>query len=81
MRVVVREDFSKSRCDALICDIKLALNALDAMDKKRMEEHQQHVIQNVAGAWKTNVRRRMSSIYSDETHSLQGQTGKTHAPC
>ncbi|KAF2423764.1 glutamate decarboxylase/sphingosine phosphate lyase [Tothia fuscella] len=82
MRVVVREDFSKSRCDALICDIKLAINALDAMDKKRMEEHQKHVTENIVGAWKsTNARRRMSSIYTDESHSLQGQHGKTHAPC
>jgi len=84
MRVVVREDFSKSRCDALICDIKLAVEALDSMDKKRMEEHISHVTQHAIGAWKsTGARRRMSSItpYSNEEHSLQGTEGKTHAPC
>jgi len=41
MRVVVREDFTKSRCDALIADFKLALQTLDTMDAKRIEEHRQ----------------------------------------
>jgi len=81
MRVVVREDFSRSRCEALIVDIKFALECLDAMDKKRMKEHEDHVKRMVTGAWQTNTRRRMSSIYSDEDHSLQGKTGKTHAVC
>lgn len=43
MRVVVREDFSKSRCDSLINDIKFALECLDAMDKKKMAEHLEYV--------------------------------------
>ena len=41
MRVVVREDFTRSRCDALIADFKLACQTLDAMDKKKIEEHQE----------------------------------------
>jgi glutamate decarboxylase len=43
MRVVIREDFSRSRCDALICDIKLAVQTLDAMDEKKIELHQEYV--------------------------------------
>lgn len=43
MRIVVREDFSKSRCDALICDFELALKTLDAMDQKKLEEQKQYV--------------------------------------
>ncbi len=39
MRVVVREDFSRARCDTLIADIKMALQTLDGMDKKKVEEH------------------------------------------
>ena len=39
MRVVVREDFSRSRCDTLIKDIKLAVSTLNSMDKKRIDEH------------------------------------------
>jgi glutamate decarboxylase len=40
MRVVVREDFSKSRCDALIADIKLALQILNEIDERRLAEYQ-----------------------------------------
>jgi glutamate decarboxylase len=39
MRVVVREDFSKSRCDSLVADIKLALKTLNEMDKKAVENY------------------------------------------
>lgn len=41
MRVVVREDFSKARCDSLVTDIKLALQVLGEMDKKTMERYQE----------------------------------------
>ncbi|KAL9028645.1 MAG: hypothetical protein Q9196_003023 [Gyalolechia fulgens] len=40
MRVVVREDFSRSRCDALVKDIKLAIETLNGMDKKSIDDHQ-----------------------------------------
>jgi glutamate decarboxylase len=41
MRVVVREDFSKQRCDSLIIDIKMTLQTLGEMDKKTMERYQE----------------------------------------
>ena len=41
MRVVVREDFSKSRCDSLLQDIKMALSVLGEMDKRTMEKYQE----------------------------------------
>lgn len=44
LRVVVREDFSKSRCDLLIKDIKLCMEMLaqvDAETLKRMKEFTQ----------------------------------------
>ena len=41
MRVVVREDFSKSRCDSLVMDVKLALQVLGEMDKKTMKSYQE----------------------------------------
>lgn len=43
MRVVVREDFSKSRCDALINDIRFAIGYLDKLDEKKLAEHQEYV--------------------------------------
>lgn len=41
LRVVVREDFTKNRCDALICDIKYCMELLEQMDResvKKMED-------------------------------------------
>lgn len=43
MRVVVREDFSRSRCDMLIKDIKLAVDTLNSMDKGTVENHVEYV--------------------------------------
>ena len=40
MRVVVREDFSRSRCDSLVTDFKIALDALNELDAKTVNEHQ-----------------------------------------
>lgn len=44
MRVVVREDFTRSRCDALVADIRLAMDLLSEMDRKTMERYQQYVL-------------------------------------
>ena len=41
MRVVVREDFSKARCDSLVADIKLALQVLGDMDKKTIAAYKE----------------------------------------
>jgi glutamate decarboxylase len=43
MRVVVREDFTRSRCDALILDFKNALDTLNAMDEVTLEKHMEWV--------------------------------------
>lgn len=78
MRVVVREDFSRSRCDQLIQDIKLALDTLTSMDKQKLEAHQQAM---KTRATKTGKHQKMNSQFTDEKHSLQGKHGKTHAVC
>jgi glutamate decarboxylase len=43
MRIVVREDFTKSRCDALLADFKLALQTLDSLDEKKLKEQKEYV--------------------------------------
>ncbi|KAL8642101.1 MAG: hypothetical protein Q9228_001186 [Teloschistes exilis] len=73
MRVVVREDFSRSRCDALVKDIKLALQTLDEMDKKTVEKHQEHVKKNTTH----HKSKPNHPHYKKEKHSLQGKHGKT----
>ena len=44
MRVVVREDFSRSRCDTLVKDIKLAVDTLNGLDKETIEGHSEYVL-------------------------------------
>lgn len=78
LRVVVREDFTKSRCDQLIADIKLCMGVLDTMDKASIEAHQKHSAKNVTNSGKA---KHNHPEYQDEEHSLQGKTGKTHAIC
>ncbi|KAF1811751.1 glutamate decarboxylase/sphingosine phosphate lyase [Eremomyces bilateralis CBS 781.70] len=78
MRIVVREDFSRSRCDALIADMKFTLETLKTMDAKRIRMHKEHIkhLNN------TNKQSRRSSTWSiTENHSLQGKHGKTHGVC
>ncbi|KAK1463045.1 glutamate decarboxylase [Colletotrichum cuscutae] len=43
LRVVVREDFSKSRCDALITDIKLCMGLLEQMDQDGVKRQQEYI--------------------------------------
>ncbi|KAF3482581.1 glutamate decarboxylase [Arthroderma uncinatum] len=78
MRIVVREDFSRSRCDSLVCDFKLALSQLEAMDKKTLEKYQEYTRRRVAN---TGLAQHATTAYENEDHSLQGKTGKTHAVC
>lgn len=81
MRVVVREDFSKSRCDAFIQDIRYAVQMLNEMDKKQIEMHREHVRKFSIGQAQAHKTGRMNKHYRDEDHSLQAKTGKTHAVC
>jgi glutamate decarboxylase len=78
LRVVVREDFSKSRCDQLLTDIKLCLQVLDEMDKQQIKTREEYVKQHVSHSHKA---RHGHHHYKKEKHSLQGKTGKTHAVC
>ena len=78
LRVVVREDFSRPRCDALIKDIQLTLDILNSMDKKSIEQHSQHVKKHSTASGKSKHNHKN---YKNEKHSLQGKSGKTHAVC
>lgn len=43
MRVVVREDFSRARCDSLLADIISALRACNKIDASKVEEQERYV--------------------------------------
>ncbi|KAG9245599.1 glutamate decarboxylase-like protein [Calycina marina] len=78
LRVVVREDFSKSRCDQLLADIKLCVSALDDMDKEAIKKNKQYIKSHVSHSSRAT---HGHDNYKNEKHSLQGKTGKTHAIC
>jgi glutamate decarboxylase len=78
LRVVVREDFSKSRCDQLLADIKLCIQVLDDMDAKTIKDNQAYIHAHATHSGKS---KHNHPHYKKEKHSLQGKTGKTHAIC
>lgn len=78
MRVVVREDFSKSRCDLLVADIKLALKTLTDMDAAQVEKYKKHVEEHVHH--RQAHKNKKKGAYKDK-HSLQGKHDKSHPHC
>lgn len=46
LRVVVREDFTRSRCEALITDVKLCMQLLEKMDKDAVKRQQDYINQH-----------------------------------
>ncbi|KAJ5483019.1 Glutamate decarboxylase 4 [Penicillium diatomitis] len=80
MRIVVREDFSMTRCDSLMVDMKLAIQSLEAMDQSMAEKYKtlRHVRNHRTHPVHKN---RSHDSYKGEKHSLQGKTGKTHGVC
>jgi len=78
LRVVVREDFSKSRCDQLLDDIKLCMGVLDAMDKDAIKKNQEYIKTHSIHSHRSTHNH---PHYKNEKHSLQGKSGKTHAIC
>ncbi|KAL6864516.1 glutamate decarboxylase [Trichoderma novae-zelandiae] len=83
LRVVVREDFSKSRCDLLIHDIKLCVAMLENMDAETVKKQEAFIKEHISthGKNKHQSKHHASKHYTGEEHSLQGKTGKTHAIC
>lgn len=78
LRVVVREDFTKSRCDALICDIKMSQAMLEKMDRDSIKAQEEYMHKHIlhSAEVKHNHPR-----FRKERHSIQGIHGKTHAIC
>ncbi|EPS35906.1 hypothetical protein H072_10631 [Dactylellina haptotyla CBS 200.50] len=77
MRVVIREDFTKPRCDQLIQDIQHVVETLDSMEAKDIEKHAALVHGTVTHHGKHRGR---SRHYKGEKHSL-AKHGKSQAIC
>ncbi|KFY93950.1 hypothetical protein V498_04160 [Pseudogymnoascus sp. VKM F-4517 (FW-2822)] len=81
LRVVIREDFSLSRCEQLIRDMKLSLSLLDEMDKRMLREYTDYISHRRVHGAKRPEGQGQHNVYKGEQHSLQGKTGKTHGVC
>ncbi|KHN98334.1 glutamate decarboxylase [Metarhizium album ARSEF 1941] len=81
LRVVVREDFSRSRCDVLIHDIKLCLNVLEDMDRETIKRQENYIRTHLMSSGRAQESIHTPQNFKDDRHSLQGKTGKTHAAC
>lgn len=81
MRVVVREDFSRSRCDALVKDIKMAVDALSKLNPESLKQQETIMKEKTHSKKHGNGNHKINKHYAEEPHSLQGKTGKTHAVC
>ena len=75
--VVVREDFSRSRCDSLVIDIRAVTENLMKLDKETVDHH---VEQSEKKMSRHGKRRHARGHYKGEQHSL-AKHGKTHAVC
>jgi hypothetical protein len=71
LRVVVREDFTRNRCDALIADIKLSQQLLENMDRESIKKQQEFIHKHHTASGKSThnhpkyrVRRSCASVPS-----------------
>ncbi|KKY19125.1 putative glutamate decarboxylase [Phaeomoniella chlamydospora] len=79
MRIVIREDFSKSRGDSLIFDIKMAIETLKKFDADQVEKYKAHIKEHATPSGRRQTHK--AKVHKKDQHSLQGKTGKTHAVC
>ncbi|GAA5904455.1 hypothetical protein JCM8208_004198 [Rhodotorula glutinis] len=83
LRVVVREDFSRSRCETFVRDLKETIDYLESAPV----EVQKHLSKTdgAAGDNKSKhhpaQRSANKTVHLHEKHSLAGKHGKTHAVC
>ncbi|OTB08943.1 hypothetical protein M426DRAFT_129606 [Hypoxylon sp. CI-4A] len=78
LRVVVREDFTKNRCDALINDIRYCTQLLDQLDKETIRKQEEFIRKH---SMNSDQAKHNHPRFRKEKHSIQGKHGKTHSIC
>lgn len=78
LRIVIREGFSKSRCEQLLQDIKLCLKTMDSLNREDILKSQTF---NYKQSMHGSKAKHSHLDYKNEKHSLKGKTGKIHAVC
>ncbi|EQL04099.1 glutamate decarboxylase [Ophiocordyceps sinensis CO18] len=65
----------------LLADIKLCLGMLDETDRETIKRQDEYIRTHMTAAGRSKHSKHKAHAYKNEQHSLQGKTGKTHAPC
>ncbi|KAL7623716.1 hypothetical protein AAE478_005269 [Parahypoxylon ruwenzoriense] len=78
LRVVVREDFTKNRCDSLISDIRYCQQLLDQLDRESIRKQEEFIRKH---AMNSDQATHNHPRFRKEKHSIQGRHGKTHSIC
>jgi glutamate decarboxylase len=77
LRVVVREDFSRGRCETFLRDLREAVKFLDDTPAVVLN----HLAQHPTTGSKSHGNPSHKHMVKKDDHSLQGKTGKTHGIC
>ncbi|KAH8929011.1 glutamate decarboxylase [Atractiella rhizophila] len=78
LRVVVREDFSRSRCETFLRDLNSVIQVLDALPQVVFDSTK--TVREAVNRFKAFAANSQKHRFQ-EGHSLQGTTGKTHGVC
>ena len=77
LRIVLREDFTRSRCDVFLRDLQASLSHLESLEP--------HEVENDRSAHKKRQGSKRGAQGQKhghkDTHSLQGKHGKSHGIC
>lgn len=76
LRVVVREDFSRHRCETFVRDLREAIDTLDKTPKVVLDHQEDVAKKDIVTAQKKSQKH-----HHHEKHSLAGKHGKTHGIC
>ena len=77
LRVVIREDFTRPRADALIADIRQTAAMLDEMDKDSIKRQNAFIHQHHTASGKA---KHNHPKYRKEKHSIQGKVSTAVPP-
>ncbi|POS82539.1 glutamate decarboxylase-like protein, partial [Erysiphe pulchra] len=68
LRIVIREDFSKPRCEQLLQDMKLCLKTMDSMNRENIQNSQAFIHKQSTNSGKAS---HSHPDYKNEKHSLK----------
>lgn len=77
LRIVLREDFTRGRCDLFLRDLQASLAHLESLEKKDLERDR---LSHSARVGSKQSKQGQAKGHKDR-HSLQGKHGKSHGIC